>query len=69
MKNRLRLYPSHARVACVLMAVSIFAVWAQVLEGRVVATADGDMITVLDGKRQQQDRTRRNQLDAGLAWW
>ncbi len=36
-----------------LLAFCVPAVWAEVLEGRVVSVADGDTITLLDGNRQQ----------------
>lgn len=37
--------------------------WAEILEGRVIAVADGDTITILDARRQQH-RIRLATIDA-----
>ena len=46
-----------------LLACWAIAAWADVLEGRVVAVADGDTITLLDSNRQQH-KIRLGGIDA-----
>ncbi len=46
-----------------LLVLCSSAVWADVLEGRVVAVADGDTLTLLDAARQQH-RIRLGGIDA-----